>query len=126
MKRLPRQILQSVGALLAILAGVVLVQLSFQVAQGRPQPMAQWGIGGLERIVSPLSQWFIHAPRWAWISMVIVINLPGAILLTWALHVAGMGIKERHRPYWVIFFWIMFATIQGLAIRWVRGGGGGI
>ena len=105
---------------LGVLAAVILIEIALQGFGGQAHPVAGWAVAKLERIFSPIGQWFVAAADWAWISFVMVINIPAAMLLTWALHVGGLGIRPKYRPYWFAICWVILVCAQLLIIYGVR------
>ncbi len=119
-RRWIRPFLSGVLPVLGVVAVVILIMIVVQGFGGQVHPIAGWALNKLDKIFTPIGQWFMKAPDWAWICLVLVINIPAAIILTWALHVSGLGIPHNHRPYWVGFFWIILVCIQLAVVYWVR------
>jgi hypothetical protein len=105
---------------LGIVAAVILIEIILQGFSGQSHPVAGWAVGKLERMFSPIGRWFVETADWAWISFVLIINIPAAILLTWALHVGGVGIRSKHRPYWLALCWVILVCVQLLVFYWAR------
>ena len=119
-RRSVKPFLNGVLTVLGVLASIVLIEIILQGFGGQAHPIAGWAVTRLDKIFTPIGQWFVQAPEWAWISFVLAINVPAAILLTWALHVGGLGISEKYRPYWFGFCWVILVCSQLAIIYWAR------
>ncbi len=124
MRRLARKLLRAVPVVLGVLGGAILVQIVIMALGGHAHPSTLWGLRSFERLFSPIGAWLKQAPEWAWISIVLVVNVPAAMLLTWALRVGGMEIRHRHRAYWCAAFWFVLVSLQYVVIDWSRKGAG--
>lgn len=119
-RRWIRPLLNRALLLLGVLAVVILIMIAVQGFGGQSNPVADWAVRKMERLFTPIGRWFVQTSDWAWLSFVCVINLPAAILLTWALHVGGLGIRPRYRRYWVALWWVVLVAGQALIIYWAR------
>ena len=123
-RRWAKPLLKSTLTVLAVLAVIVLIEIILKGFGGQAHPVAGWAVSKLERVFTPLGQWFVQAPDWAWISIVVIINIPSAIILTWALNVGGLGIKPRHWPCWFALWWVVLVCGQLYIVHWARQGPG--
>ena len=123
MKRLLRQAWRVAGAVLGVVGVVVFLEIVVQAFGGGSHPVANWTIVQLGKIFRPVGRWFITAPDWAWISVIMVLCVPTTLLFTWALDVAGIGIKPAHKPRWAACIWIFVVTFACAGIHWARMGG---
>jgi hypothetical protein len=103
---------------------VVFLEVVLQAFGGQSHPIASWAIGKFEHIFTPVGVWFTHAQPWAGVAMIMVLSVPGAIMMTWALNVAGMGLKPRYWAVWLVLFWIALVSVLYVFIDWARNGGG--
>lgn len=124
MRRLARQFFRGALAVAGVFAVVVFIELALQSLLGQSHPIASWAVQQFSWLFRPIGDWFVHAPAWAWVSMILVLNVPAAILLTWALHVAGLGLKQKYWLVWLVLFWGVLVTMQYAVIGWARSGGG--
>jgi hypothetical protein len=123
MKRLVRQSLRVTGAVLGAFGAFILLEIVIQgFGGGGSHPMAGWAMAKMEKIFRPAGHWFVTAPDWAWISVIMVLGFPTAYLLTWSLNVASTGIRRSHRPRWMACIWIGLVFVVCACIRWVRMG----
>jgi hypothetical protein len=105
---------------LGVVAAIIMIQVVLQGLGGKSHPVGDWAVQKLEKIFTPISRWFVETSDWAWISFVCVVNIPAAMLLTWALHVGGLGIRPKYRPYWFALWWVVLVAGQMLVIYWAR------
>ena len=101
-KRWIRKGLSILAVVLGVIGVVILLQILSQAFFGQAHPIANWTLGLLDRLLTPVGRWFKRAPEWAWISVIMVVNIPAAILLTWALDVAVNGMKRRTWIGWIV------------------------
>ena len=120
MKRLRRQLLRFTGALLGAAFALILLEVVVSALGSGSHPIATWAISRMDKVFRPAGRWFSSAPDWAWISIVMVLGLPAACVLTWALDEAGLGIRREHKPRWVAGIWIIVVILTCASIRWAR------
>lgn len=123
MRRGRHQLLRATGAVLGALAILIMLEVVVSALGSGSHPIASWALVKLDATFRPVGHWFVTAPDWAWISVIMVLGFPAAILLTWALDVAGIGIKRPHKPRWIAGLWIIAVTMTCAAIWWARMGG---
>jgi hypothetical protein len=123
MKRLLRQSFRVTGTILGAFGFFILLEIGVQAFGGGSHPVASWAIVQLGKIFRPVGHWFITAPDWAWISMIMVLGVPTTLLFTWALDVSGIGIKTTHKARWAACIWILIVTFACAGIHWARMGG---
>ncbi|MCX6901759.1 MAG: hypothetical protein NT105_24020 [Verrucomicrobia bacterium] len=120
MKRLRHQLLRVAGAVLGAIGAVILLEVVVSALGSGSHPIANWAVNKLDKVFRPVGRWFVGAPDWAWIAVIMVLGFPAAILLTWALDEAGIGIKRQYKPRWVVGIWIIAVTLACASIRWAR------
>lgn len=120
MKRLRHQLLRVAGAVLGAIGALILLEVVIQALGGGSHPIAVWALVKMDKVFRPVGRWFVGAPDWAWISVIMVLGFPAAFLLTWALDEAGIGIKRQYKPRWVAGIWIIVVTLTCASIRWAR------
>jgi hypothetical protein len=123
MRRGRYQLLRGVGAVVSAMVTLILLDVVVQALGGGSHPIAAWALVNMDAVFRPVGHWFVAAPDWAWISVIMVLGFPAAILLTWVLDVAGIGIKRQHKPRWVAGLWIIAVTMTCAGIWWARMGG---
>jgi hypothetical protein len=123
-RRLGRQLLRVTGALLGAISALVLLELVVSALGGGSHPIATWAVDKLDRVFRPVGRWFVGAPDWAWIALIMVLGFPAAFVLTWALDEAGIGIKPKHKPRWVAAIWVIVVVFACASIQWARSGHG--
>ncbi len=111
-------------AVLGVLGVVVLLQILSQAFLGQAHPIANWTVGLLDKLMTPVGRWFKRAPDWAWVSVIMIVNVPAAILLTWALDVAVNGMKRKTWFGWIVAFWVIATAVAYVGMKWARQGGG--
>jgi hypothetical protein len=111
-------------AVLGVIGVVIMIQILCQALLGQAHPIANWSMGIVERLWMPVGRWFKRAPAWAWIAVIMIVNIPTAILLTWALDVTVNGMKRKTWAGWIVAFWIVATAVAYMGIRWARAGGG--
>ncbi|MCX7826183.1 MAG: hypothetical protein N2689_11585 [Verrucomicrobiae bacterium] len=119
-----RNTLSILASLLGVVGVVILLQILSQAFFGQAHPVANWAVGWLDKLMTPVGRWFKRAPDWAWTSVVMIVNIPAAILLTWALDVAVNGMKRKTWFGWIVAFWVIATVVACVGIRWARQGGG--
>ncbi|MBI5395754.1 MAG: hypothetical protein HZA91_10695 [Verrucomicrobia bacterium] len=119
-KKWAKPFLRGMVTVLGLLAGIVMLEIMVQGFGGHAHPVASWGVTKLGKIFTPIGQWFVEAPDWAWISLIAIINIPTGILMTWALDVGGLGFRPKQRPYWFALCWVILVCGQLLTIYWAR------
>ncbi len=124
MKRLRRQLLRVASAVLGAIGALVLLEVVVSALGSGSHPIANWTINQLGRVFRPAGRWFVNAPDWAWISVIMILGFPAAFLLTWALDEAGIHIKRQYKPRWVAGIWIIVVVFACTSIRWARSGHG--
>jgi len=120
MKRLRHQLLRVTGAVLGAIGALILLEVVIQALGGGSHPIATWALVKMDTVFRPVGRWFVSAPDWAWISVIMVLGFPAAFLLTWALDEAGIGIKRQYQPRWVAGIWIIVVTLACASIRWAH------
>lgn len=124
MRRLRRQLLRVAGALLGAIGALILLEVVVSALGSGSHPIANWAVEQLGKVFQPVGRWFVGAPDWAWISVIMVLGFPAAFLLTWALDEAGIGIKRQYKPRWMAGIWIIVVMVICAGIRWARSGHG--
>jgi len=124
MKRLRRQLLRVVGAVLGAIFALILLEVVVSALGSGSHPIANWAVDKLGKVFRPVGRWFVGAPDWAWISVIMILGFPAAFLLTWALDEAGIGIKRQYKPRWVAGIWIIVVAFVCASVRWARSGHG--
>lgn len=122
MKRAVRQVFRVTGAILGAFGVFLLLEIMVQAFGGGTHFFAGWAVSQLEKVFRPVGRWFMTAPDWAWISVIMVLGFPVACVLTWSVDEAGLGIKRSHKLRWTAGFWIIVVTGICAAIRWARMG----
>ncbi|MBM3889982.1 MAG: hypothetical protein FJ388_12775 [Verrucomicrobia bacterium] len=112
------------ATVLGVIGVVILLQVLCQALLGQSHPIANWTMGFLDKLLTPMGRWFKRAPNWAWISVIMIVNIPAAILLTWALDVAVNGMRRRTWIGWIVAFWIIATVFAYMGMKWARQGGG--
>jgi hypothetical protein len=124
MKRLGRQLFRVTGALLGAIFALILLEVVVSALGGGSHRIADWAVGLLGKIFQPVGKWFVGAPDWAWVSVVVVLGFPAAWVLTWALDEAGLGIKRQYKIRWIAAIWILVVATVCACIQWARAGHG--
>ncbi len=122
MKRAVRQTFRVTGAILGAFGVFILLEIMVQAFGGGSHFFAWWALTHLEKIFRPMGHWFLTAPDWAWVMVVLVLGFPVASLLTWSVDEAGLGIKRSHKFRWTAVLWIILVTVICAFVKWARTG----